>query len=80
MTDNSKIGDEFEHNKLSEVCSYIHYFVRVHSLELSLVSQIGIQTALKNILNLDFVDSNKIMKVRPNLKVNDYTNLFESKL
>ena len=46
MTDNSKIGDEFEQNKLSEVC-IADFIVRIHPLSWNCQSNLHLRSAMK---------------------------------
>ena len=48
MTNNSKIQDEFEQNKLSEVC-IVELIVRIHALSWSCQSNLHLRSAMKNI-------------------------------
>ena len=48
MTENSKIGDEFEQNKLSELC-VVEIIVRIHPLSWSCQSNLHLRSAIKNI-------------------------------
>ena len=46
LSDNSKIEDEFEQNKLTEVC-IIEFIVRIHPLSWSSQSNLRLRSAMK---------------------------------